>query len=98
MQNVKVKFGVLEGPREGSDTQTERDEPLIRDLLGIELPLDLVELHQGVSEVGRFDLPLEELIEDLDVSDLTCNCQPFLVHSPLRVIVVHGIHWEVRLV
>jgi hypothetical protein len=98
LENVKVKLGVLERPREGPDTETERDEPLIRDLLGVELPLDLVELHQGVYEVGRFDLPLEELIEDLDVSDLTCNCQPFLVHSPLRIIVVHGIHWEVCLV
>ena len=98
MQNVKVKLGVLERSREGPDTQTERYQPLIRDLLGIELPLDLVELHQGVYEVGRFNLSLEEFIEYLDVSDLTCNCQPFLVHGPLRVIVVHGIHREVRLI
>jgi hypothetical protein len=98
LQNVKVKLGVLERPREGPDTQTERYQPLIRDLLGIELPLDLVELHQGVYEVGRFNLPLEELIEYLDVSDLTCNCQSFLVHGPFRVIVVHGIHREVCLI
>ncbi len=56
LQDVKVKLGVLKRPREGPDTQAERDKPLIRDLLGIELPLDLVELHQGINEVGRFDL------------------------------------------
>ena len=60
--------------------------------------MDLVVLHQGVNEVRRLYLPQEELIEYLDVSDLTSDRQPFLVDSPLRVIVVHGISREVRLV
>ena len=97
MQDVEVELGVLERPREGPHTQAERDEPLVRDLLCVELPLNLVELQKGVSEVGSFNLPLQELIEYLHVSDLTRDRQPFFVHGPLRVIIVHSIHWEVSL-
>ena len=59
--------------------------------------MDLVELQKGVREVGSFNLPLQELIEDLHVSDLTRDGQTFFVHGPLCVIIVHGINWEVRL-